>query len=149
MKDFFLQSETIWFLIGLVLILLELVVPGLVLFFFGIGAWVTAIACWVFDIGLNAQLFTFLITSIVSLVILRRYLKQRYMDRMSPPDGLLEDEYIGQTAEALIDFDSSVIGKVSFKGSTWEATTSRAIKAGQRLRIVGYKSIRLEVEPLL
>ena len=37
-------AEVIWFLIGVGLLLLELVAPGLIFVFFGIGAWITAAA---------------------------------------------------------------------------------------------------------
>lgn len=147
MTDFILQSEVIWFLIGLGLILLELVVPGLVLVFFGIGAWVTALACLLFGVDVNTQLLIFIVSSIGSLALLRKMLKRKYMDRKSP-DGELEDEYVGQEAVAITSFNIGEIGKVSFKGTNWEATSAQAITEGQRLRITGYKSIRLFVQPL-
>lgn len=147
MEGFLLQSEVIWFLVGLGLILLELVVPGLVLVFFGIGAWITALACLLFGVDVNTQLIIFLISSIGTLALLRKALKKRYMDRKSP-DGDLEDEYIGQEAVAITAFGIGEVGKVMFKGTNWEATSQQAVTAGQRLRITGYKSIRLFVEPL-
>lgn len=147
MTDFILQSEVIWFLIGLGLILLELVVPGLVLVFFGVGAWITALACLFFGVDLNTQLLIFLVSSVASLALLRKALKKRYMDRKSP-DGELEDEYVGQEAVAISAFGAGEVGKVMFKGTNWEATSPYAVTAGQRLRITGYKSIRLFVEPL-
>lgn len=147
MEEFFLQSHVIWFLIGLILILLELAVPGLVLVFFGVGAWIVAIVCLMFDISINTQLFIFLVSSVVSLALLRNYIRKKYMDRKNP-DGELEDEYIGQTATAITSFGKGQIGKVSFKGSNWEALSDYSIIEGQLLKITGYKSIRLTVEPL-
>lgn len=147
MADFLLQAEVIWFLIGLALILLELAVPGLVLIFFGVGAWVTALVCLVFNIELNTQLFIFLGSSLLSLALLRSTLKKRYMDRKSP-DADLEDEYIGHTAIALSSFTAGQTGKVSFKGSSWNAESNHPIREGQRLIITGYKSIKLFVEPI-
>lgn len=41
MTSIFSKPELVWFIIGLVLFLLELVLPGFVIFFFGVGAWVT------------------------------------------------------------------------------------------------------------
>jgi membrane protein implicated in regulation of membrane protease activity len=38
----------IWFVVGLVLILMEFVIPGLVIVFFGLGAWVAAIFVAIF-----------------------------------------------------------------------------------------------------
>lgn len=147
MEGFLQNSELIWFLIGLVLIILELFVPGLVLIFFGVGAWITAGVCLFTDIGINTQLFVFLINSLASLALLRKALKKRYMDRKSP-DGELEDEYIGQEAVAITTFGIGEVGKVTFKGTNWEAISQQAVTTGQRLRITGYKSIRLFVEPL-
>lgn len=148
LKDFFLQAHTIWFLIGFGLILLEFVVPGFVLVFFGIGAWVTAIACALFDVSINAQLLIFLLSSITSLVLLRKAIKKRYMDKTSPVSGALEDEYVGQVATAIVSFSAGEVGKVSFKGANWEAIATKSVKEGERLRITGYKSIQLFVEPI-
>lgn len=148
MKDFFLQAETIWFIIGLVLMLLEFAVPGLVLIFFGVGAWITALVCLLADVGINTQLAIFLISSIVSLALLRRVLKRRYMDEVFVEGEGLEDEYIGKIATAIRTFGVGEVGKVSFKGSDWEAVTTQPVKEGQLLRITGYKSVRLFVEPI-
>ena len=43
----FLTPEIIWFLVGLVLLILEFAMPGLIIGFFGVGAWVVAIVCLV------------------------------------------------------------------------------------------------------
>jgi len=147
LAEFFQNTAVIWFLIGAVLILLELVVPGLVLVFFGVGAWVTALVCLFGDVGINTQLIIFLASSLISLAMLRNMVKKRYMDRKSP-DSDLEDEYIGQTVVAADSFAAGETGKVIFKGSSWEAIAQQAVTAGQRLKITGYKSIKLFVEPL-
>lgn len=147
MADFFSQAEVIWFLIGLALILVELLVPGLVLIFFGVGAWITALACLVFNMELNTQLFIFLGSSLLSLALLRKTLRKRYMDRKLS-DADLEDEYIGHTAIALNSFTAGQTGKVSFKGSSWNAESNQPVTEGQRLKITGYKSIKLFVEPI-
>ncbi len=147
MADFFSQAEVVWFLIGLALILVELAVPGLVLIFFGVGAWVTALVCLMFNIELNTQLFIFLGSSLLSLALLRKTLRKRYMDRKSP-DADLEDEYIGHTAIALNSFTAGQTGKVSFKGSSWNAESNHSVTEGQILKITGYKSIKLFVEPI-
>lgn len=147
MADFFSQAEVIWFLIGLALILLELTVPGLVLIFFGVGAWVTALVCLLFEIEINTQLFIFLGSSLLSLALLRRVLKKRYMNTKEA-EGDFDDEYIGHTAIALSSFVAGETGKVSFKGSSWHAESKEAVTEGQRLKITGYESIKLFVEPI-
>mgnify|MGYP007118357041 CR=1 FL=1 len=37
------SAELLWFLVGLILLLSELALPGFVIVFFGVGAWVTAV----------------------------------------------------------------------------------------------------------
>ena len=58
------DPAVIWFLVGLGLLLLELVLPGLVILFFGVGAWVTALVCAFTDISLNWQILIFLVASL-------------------------------------------------------------------------------------
>ena len=69
--------EVIWFLIGVGLLLLELVAPGLIFVFFGIGAWITATALLGIDLSLNAQLLLFAATSLGSLLLLRRSIRKK------------------------------------------------------------------------
>ncbi|MFZ0280832.1 MAG: NfeD family protein, partial [Bacteroidales bacterium] len=60
------RPEMIWFIIGLVLFLLELVLPGFVIFFFGVGAWITALLCLIANPGINLQVVVFAVTSVLS-----------------------------------------------------------------------------------
>ena len=65
----------IWFLVGLGMFLLELVSPGFFILFFGIGAWIVALLCYFAPLSLNAQLFSFIVASVVSLLLLRKWLR--------------------------------------------------------------------------
>ena len=46
--------------IGLGLFLMELVIPGFFIFFFGLGAWVTALVCLIGNPGVNLQIIIFI-----------------------------------------------------------------------------------------
>ncbi len=145
MKELFMQEEVIWFIIGLVLLLLEFVFPGLVLIFFGIGAWVTAIAAYFFDVSIDAQLLTFIASSLISLATLRKLLKEKYMDVGGDADNHLAEDFIGKRATAIQSFKANRNGKVEFRGSTWEATSSKDVQEGQQVIITGINSIKLIV----
>ena len=41
-----MDSATIWFLIGLGLVLAEFAVPGVILVFLGVAAWIVALLDW-------------------------------------------------------------------------------------------------------
>ncbi|MCK4689902.1 MAG: NfeD family protein, partial [Candidatus Marinimicrobia bacterium] len=71
----FLKPELIWFLLGLVMLLMEFVLPGLIIFFFGVGACIVALICLILPISLNLQLVIFIISSVILLLTLRKWLK--------------------------------------------------------------------------
>ena len=141
----FFTPPVIWFLIGLVLLLLELAIPGLIIIFFGIGAWITALCLKFFDISLNVQLLIFLTTSVLSLVMLRNYLKKKFLDKDPAKDDTLEDEFIGKTAVTETNLKAGVSGKINFRGTIWNAISDTNVKAGEEIKIVNKESITLHV----
>jgi len=144
--DILSDPAVIWFLIGLGLLLLELALPGLVILFFGAGAWVTALVCAITDINLNWQIFIFLIASLLGLVLLRRYLKRRFFGKT---DKAIEDqleEFIGKKAKAIEDFKDGS-GKVEFKGTRWSARSDTPVKKGDWVTILAKESLILTVKP--
>jgi len=144
--DILSDPAVIWFLIGLGLLLLELALPGLVILFFGAGAWVTALVCAITDISLNWQIFIFLIASLFGLVLLRRYLKRRFFGKS---DQKIEDqleEFIGKKAKAIDDFKDGS-GKVEFKGTRWSAVADAPVKKGDWVTILEKESLILTVKP--
>ena len=145
----FFSPPTIWFLAGLVLLLSELAIPGLVVGFFGVGAWVTALMLLFVPVSLELQLVVFLVASLLSLALLRGYLKKRYFNtRVDSGGSDLDDDYIGHIAEATTLFDSDGFGKVTFRGTVWTARSAFPLLPGERVRITGYNSIHLLVDPL-
>ena len=143
--DILSDPAVIWFLVGLGLLLLELVLPGLVILFFGVGAWVTALVCAITDINLNWQIFIFLIASLLGLVLLRKYLKKRFFGRTDKEIADQLEEFIGRKAKALEDFKDGT-GKVEFKGTHWTATCKEAVSKGDWVLIKSKDSLTLKVE---
>lgn len=145
MKELLMQKELIWFIIGLVLLLLEFVFPGLVLIFFGVGAWITSISAYLFDLSLDTQLIIFIISSLISLAALRKLLKEKYMDVGNDDQNHLAEDFVGKKATAITNFKVGERGKVEFRGSYWEASANVDIKEGQTVIITGINSIKLIV----
>jgi len=144
MEDF-LNSSVLWFGIGLVLFLLEFILPGFIFFFFGIGAWIVAILTLFTDISLNVQLAIFLASSIVSVLLFRNYLKNKLgVDKKYPQ--VLEDEYVGKIALAETPLGPGINGKVEFKGASWDALSEDAIAPGENVIITETRSILLIVK---
>jgi membrane protein implicated in regulation of membrane protease activity len=145
--NIFSRPEIFWFVLGLVLFLLELVVPGFFIFFFGLGAWVTALVCLIGQPGTNLQIIIFAITSVISLILLRRIIQKKFFYSKGTQSEDIEDEFTGKEALATIDFGGIKNGKVEFKGTTWDAESSSEINEGQRVIIIEKDSFKLIVKP--
>lgn len=143
----FSKPEIVWFIIGLVLFLLELVIPGFVIFFFGVGAWITALLCLIAEPGTNLQVVVFAITSVLSLLIFRKMIQKKFFYVREDRSDAVEDEFTGKEARAVADFDADKRGKVDFKGTSWKAESDSEIKAGQIVIILEKENFKLKVEP--
>ncbi len=144
--DIFSDPAVIWFLIGLGLLVLELILPGLVILFFGVGAWVTAGVCAISDISLNWQISIFLAASLVGLALLRKYLKKRFFSKRDTEIQDQLEEFVGQKARAVEVFTDGV-GKVEFKGTRWSAICDEPVSKGQWVTILSKDSLNLNVKP--
>ena len=138
----------LWFALGLVLLLLELALPGLVIVFFGVGAWITALAYLLFDLSFNSQLIVFILASILNLVLLRRLVLQKWsFPRYSRNE--LSEEFIGKICTVVEQINPGPMGgKVFFRGTTWTAKANTNIPVGETVRIKSKESIILFVELL-
>lgn len=143
----FLTAAVIWAVIGFVLFLLEFVLPGLILFFFALGAWIVAILCLFLDLSVNTQLIIFLISSVVTVLLLRKWLSKILSERKHRSE-LLEDEFLGKTAKAETSISPGENGKVEFKGTTWQAASKDKIEKGENVIIIGNESILLHVKSM-
>lgn len=143
----FSRPEVVWFIIGLALFLLELVLPGFVIFFFGVGAWITALLCLFAHVSTNLQIIVFAITSVLSLLALRKIIQRKFFYSKVDRSSAVEDEFTGKEAIAATNFGTEKKGKVEFKGTTWNAESEAEIKKGQTVIILEKESFKLIVEP--
>ena len=140
----------IWFLVGVTFFLLELATPALVLLFFGIGAWVVAATTLAMPIHLNTQLILFMVASLVSLVLFRRWLKgifSGYVKSRQDSTQELED-LIGRRALVKERISPKLAGRVELHGSDWTAQADCEIAEGTPVEVIGQNSIILKVRPL-
>ena len=139
----------IWFLLGLALIFLEFVVPGVILVFFGIGAWAVAVTTY-FGLAASSQsqLLLFAVASILLLVVLRKWVKGKFYGHVSAVQDLTKnmDEFSGQSVVVLQDvIPNKMEGAVEFKGARWRAVSDEHIKKSEMAIITGVDGITLNV----
>lgn len=140
----FLTAAVIWFVIGFVCFLLEFVLPGLILFFFAVGAWIVAVVSLFTDMGINAQLILFLASSLLTILLFRKWMRKIIWTKKHSTE--LEDEFLGKTAKAETFIGPGQNGKVYFKGTNWDARSEDVIEQGENVTIIGNDSILLIVK---
>jgi membrane protein implicated in regulation of membrane protease activity len=144
MMEDFKNPAVIWFIAGFILFLLEFVVPGLILFFFAVGAWIVAILSLFLDFSINTQLIIFLTSSVLTILLFRKWVKKIIWIRKHSSE--IEDELIGKTGKAETFIGPGQNGKVDFKGTIWDARSEDTINKGENVIIIGNDSILLIVK---
>ena len=140
MEDYFY-----WFIAGIVLLIFELFVPGLVMVFFGVGALIAGLAAWMFEMSWQVEILIFLVSSILSLIFMRKYL----LEKMAKKDksGEVED-IIGENAMVTETIYPNRGGKIKFHGVDWKADAEVEIEQGKLVEIIDKRSIVLIVKPI-
>ena len=145
MDSILTSPHLIWIVIGLVLMLLEFVVPGFVIIFFGAGGVLTGLLAWIIP-GLPgwAQLMIFLISSVGSLLLFRKFMPGESVNEEEVSD--VKTCFIGDTAMVTQSIDPYAGGKIELNGVTWGATSDEAIPAGLKVVIVARKGLSFVVK---
>ena len=132
----------IWFLIGMAFFIFELLSPAFILFFFGLGAWVTALATAAFsDITFNQQIILFSTSSIALLLLLRNYVKTIFFGKQNDADNQYfnEGSSIDKSAVITQTITPGSFGKIKFKGTFYRAKckdNELEIKVGENVNVI-------------
>ena len=146
MSDFFQWQY--WVALALVLIILEIFVPGFVLFCLGVGCIGGAVAD-ALELGMNAQLTAFAVLTLLTFFLLRPVLMKRFWK----DEGLKTnvDALIGQKGKVSEDFDPTMkLGRVSVGGDDWraEAVEGQILQRGSLVEVLRVESNTLIVTPI-
>ncbi len=145
-------NDMIWAIAGIVLIFIEFFIPGLVIIFFGAGALVTSLITFVIgnSFSLPLQFLAFTITSILSLVLLRKYMKKIFTGKMESDSGSENFNIeIGRIVPVIEYIQHGEIGgKVKYQGTIWSAQSEESIPPGESVEIIGSKNLTLIVKKI-
>lgn len=136
-----------WLSLGLVLVIIEMVVPGVFFLWFGIGAFITGIIAFIINgIALKYLTAIFGVLSLIAVFIGRRYLKPSMEQKNGLNDG--NSKYAGKIVKASGNFENG-IGRVRMGDTEWSAECPGTdVADGQALKVVSVKDQLLIVEPL-
>jgi membrane protein implicated in regulation of membrane protease activity len=135
-----------WIIAGLILLGLELVVPGGFLVWLGIGGILTGLLTLFQPLPWAVQWLIFGIFSLVSIVLWVRVSRRRRAAKAEPELNRRTDHFIGHEAELETPI-SDGFGRLSLGDTIWRIT-GPDLPAGQRIRIVGADGAVLRVEAI-
>lgn len=136
-----------WLLLGLLLLISEFFVPGVIAVFFGIGALLVGLLTLLGLIdSLAVQLSLFGISSVLFLFLLRqRFRRWMYGAEADKSTHDLDDAgLLGARVTVIADFVDGA-GVVSLNGSRWDAESELPLKAGEVAWVTGHTGIVLQV----
>ncbi len=137
-----------WLIIGTSFFVLEMAVPGFVLFFFGLAAWLTAIGCYFFPWSVNIQLAVFLLLSMVCLFSLRGFVEQVFTgDKKDEGDDTLL-AHGGEKCQVTKGIIPPAEGQVKFAGTFWRAEADEEIKEGAVVEITKQNNLLITVKKI-
>jgi membrane protein implicated in regulation of membrane protease activity len=138
----------IWITAGIVLIILEVFVPGGFVIFIGISAVIVGVLSYL-EVVENIKI-QFVLWSLVSFVLILLFRSQVHkwfpaLERYKPTTD--HTEIIGEEVEVINTVSSDTEeGRVRFQGTTWKAKSKEeTIPAGEKAKVVGIKNITLIV----
>lgn len=136
-----------WMLLGVVLLILEVLVPGVFLLWIGIAALLTgllSLQLWDWSLWTwHVQVLLFLVLSIASVLVGRRILKKTEKDTDEPLLNRRSDQMIGRIA-TLIEASDNGYGRIRIDDTVWRVR-SPDLPAGARVKVTSAQGTELTV----
>ncbi|TCB66997.1 NfeD family protein [Acinetobacter sp. ANC 4178] len=140
-----------WFVLGVLLMLSELILPAFAALWFGISAILVGILLWIFPaLDSTAQLVLWMILSILCTIAWFRFIKPLSIDKTKA--GLSREATIGQIGMVIqvnmeheqirVRFPMPVLGS-----DEWNCRTLSSVNVGDRVRVVDILGNDLVVQP--
>lgn len=134
-----------WWIIAVVLIILEVPAPGTFFLWMGVSAGIVGVALLLFpELTWELQLTLFSALSIVTILLSRRYLQKNKGDHSKLSQR--GKRYIGTTV-TVVETITNGIGKVRIEDTLWRARGADTV-IGQRVKIVAIEGATFEIESI-
>lgn len=141
-----IEPHWLWLALGLVLITLEMLVPGVYLIWLGVAALLTGAIAFVFDLGLPFQVVNFVFLALIAAFSAKRFLRDRPIESADPLLNKRGSRLVGETAIVTQAIEGGS-GRIHYGDSDWIAR-GPDIAVGERVRITGSDGAVLHVEPV-
>ena len=132
----------IWFVVFIVMLVIEILTVNLVSIWFAIGA-LSAMLTAYFTESIFIQIVVFILVSIISLLITKPLVKKFKGFDITPTNS---DRVIGKTGEVIKRIGKNNYGEVKIFGNTWTATSKEELEVGDKVRVLNIEGVKLIVE---
>jgi len=137
-----------WFLVGIACYAIELALPGFIIFFFGVGAWCVALVLAMTDVSLTVQLIIFLVCSLITLGLLRSWLRSVFLGGVLEEDDSVNVDPAPATGVVIEAIVPPAVGRVKYGGSFWRAVADESIAVDTVVVIAEKKNLTVKVRAL-
>ena len=140
-----------WAILGVALVLAELLVPTLVLVWFGLGALIVAgLVVFFGGISFVTQLLVWIVASVAFVLLWFKFFK-RYQHKTS--SGRSSADVVGEVGLLVTDIEPFGRAKVRFQtpllgSDVWECVADEKIKANSRVKVVSVEGSLLKIAPV-
>ena len=143
----FISCAWLWMYLGAILMLMELMAPGFVIFFFGLSAATVGLFRFAFGdaFDLTWQLAAFSAFSILYLVFLRRWVQKVFTGKVVAEGADFENENIGRIGKVTEAINTPLTGRVMLGDAEWTAEADVAIPTGSDVRVVSQNNLTVKV----
>lgn len=135
---------SVWFMLAIVLIFVEIATVNLVCIWFAIGCFIAGLVGLITG-NTMIQVGVFLIVSILSLILTKPFVKKLR------PKGIVKtnlDRVVGQIGIVTSDIDKLEPGEVKVDGKKWMAVSDTKIIKGSKVEILAIDGVKLKVKEI-
>ena len=140
----------LWIYLGSALVLLELIVPGFVVCFFGLSA--ATVGLLRFAVGesftLTWQLAAFSVCSVAYIALFRRCLKRVFVGGRVETRTDFDNESVGRMGRVVEPIAPPLAGRVLIGDAEWAATADVPLAEGANVRVVAQENLTMKVEAI-
>jgi membrane protein implicated in regulation of membrane protease activity len=134
-----------WWILGLVLLVLEVFAPGAFFLWMGIAAGLVGLILFLVpQMGWEYQVLIFAVLSVGSIVVWRQYLKKHPTESDQPSLNRRGEQYVGRVF-TLDEPIKNGTGKIHVDDSSWKINGADC-EAGTRVKVTGANGVILQVE---
>ncbi len=143
-----LNCAWLWIYAGAILMLLELVSPGFVIFFFGLSA--ATVGLCRFALGdlftTTWQLAAFSAFSILYLIFLRRWMTNLFSGKSERAAVDFDNESVGRLGTVTEEIKPPLTGRVMIGDAEWTAAADVPLAVGTNVKVISQTNLTMKVE---